>query len=266
MFHRVHLPLTIKIAILILLLLIPVTTGASTKVEPSKLIFTLKPGERITDAIKVTNTQDTEGEFTANVYDWTLDELDRLVTFPAGSRPDTLDGLIKFNPRRFTLKPGESQYVRFTLSAPKQGDWVEKKGIIFFEQELSQASPGIGSAVITQVGATVYLSFTETVRAFHFYGAQVETPAAGPPNVLLDLANEGQGHIRYQVFYRLMRADGTLVEENLLGEQIILPEVRRQVSFPFSGELAPGDYHLFLELSFWGTTQKYNTSISFKIE
>ena len=266
MFHRVHHPLTAKIIILFVLLLLPAITGASTKVEPSKFIFTLKPGERITDAVKVTNIQNREANFTANIYDWTLDEQERLVTFTAGSLPDTLEGLIKFNPRRFTLKPGESQYVRFTLSAPKSGDWSEKKGIIFFEQELAPSDQGIGSAIVTQVGATVYLSFTDTLRAFHFYGVQVATPKGEAPTVLLDLANEGQGHIRYQIFYQLMTPDGALLEENHLGEQLILPEVRRQFSFPLSGVLGPGHYHLSLKISFWGTTQQYQTSVAFTIE
>jgi hypothetical protein len=249
--------------ILIILSILPEITDATARVEPSKFIFTLKPGERITDAIKVTNTQDIEAEFTAIIYDWTLDSQDRLVTFEAGSREDTLKGLIKFNPQRFKLAPGQSQYVRFTLSAPKKGEWLERKGIIFFEQELPSLTNEIGATIVTQIGTTVYLSFTETIHAFRFSGARVDLVEGHPPTAILDLVNQGQAHIRYQIAYKIVNESGTLLYEDSLGEQIILPSSRRLLSFPLIDQIAPGKYNLLIEASFVGTTEKFNTVVPF---
>ncbi|HHT48710.1 MAG TPA: hypothetical protein GXZ98_05390 [Firmicutes bacterium] len=235
------------------------------RVEPSKFLFTLEPGERITDAIKVTNTQATAAEYTAVIYDWTLDDEGRLVTSPAGKRADTLAGLIKFNPRRFKLEPGQSQYVRFTLTAPKDGDWLERRGIIFFEESRPPEVNAVGSTVVIQVGATVYLSFTETVNSFRAYGLKIQTGAEGPPALLLDLANEGQAHIRYQVTYRITGENGGLLEENACGEQLILPVSRRLVSFPFTNTLPTGDYQIEVKISFSGTNQILSRVVPFSI-
>ena len=251
------------IMVIILFIFLTNIAYATTLVEPSRFIFTLKPGERITEAIKVTNTQDTEAEFVAVIYDWTLDDLDRLITFKAGSREDTLEELIKFNPRRFKLAPGKSQYVRFTLTAPKNGKWMERKGIIFFEQETPPAENEIGAAIVTQVGTTIYLSFTETINAFRFFGSKVESPPEGPPFAVLDLANEGQGHIRYKVSYKLIGESGALIYEDSLSEQIILPSSRRQLTFTIAEQVAPGKYNLLLEIGFLGTEKKFNTSVPF---
>lgn len=240
------------------------TAQGVVRVEPSKFVFTLQPGARITDAIKVTNTQDTEVEFTAVVYDWTLDPEGRLVTFSAGERPDTLDGLIKFNPRRFKLAPGESQYVRFTLTAPKSGSWLERRGIIFFEE--SRPSPEtVGSAMVFQVGTTVYLSFTETVYSCRLLGVKVEPTPQGQPTTLLGLVNDGQGHIRYQVAYEITGEDGTPYAAWTSGEQLILPDSQCLLTLPIEAELAAGNYQLSLKLSFAGTTETLSSVVPFTI-
>lgn len=241
----------------------PAALGVA-RVEPSKFLFTLQPGARITDAIKVTNTQETEVEFTAVIYDWTLDAAGRLVTFRAGERADTLDGLIKFNPRRFKLGPGQSQYVRFTLTAPKSGDWLERRGIIFFEE--NQPSPDtMGSTVVFQVGTTVYLSFTETVHSFRLLGVKVEPTPQGQPTIMLGLANEGQAHIRYQVAYQINGEDGTLYADGNGGEQLILPASQGLLALPINAELPTGNYQLSLKLSFSGTTETLAPVVPFTI-
>lgn len=235
------------------------------RVEPSKFLFTLKPGERITEAIKVTNTQATVAEYTAVIYDWTLDDEGHLVTSPAGQRADTLAGLIKFNPRRFKLEPGQSQYVRFTLTAPKDGDWLERRGIIFFEESRPPEDNAVGSTVVIQVGATVYLSFTETVNSFRAYGLKIETGEEGPPVLLIDLANEGQAHIRYRVNYRITKESGGLFEENTSGEQLILPGSRYVARFPFTNTPPAGNYKITVNISFTGTARTLSKVVPFSI-
>ncbi|NLM37224.1 MAG: hypothetical protein GX202_03745 [Firmicutes bacterium] len=259
--RRVLLFLT---AAFVFMLLGAQTVQGVARVEPSKFVFTLEPGTRITDAIKVTNTQDTEVEFTAVVYDWTLDPQGRLVTFSAGERPDTLDGLIKFNPRRFKLAPGQSQYVRFTITAPKNGNWLERRGIIFFEE--SRPSPEtVGSTMIFQVGTTVYLSFTETLYSFRLLGVKIEPTPQGRPVALLGLANDGQAHIRYQVAYEITGEDGTPSTAWTSGEQLILPDSQCLLTVPIETELPPGNYQLSVRLSFSGTTQTLSSVVPFTI-
>lgn len=253
----------LTVAICCALLCAPAAQGVA-RVEPSKFIFTLPPEGRITDAIKVTNTRDTEVEFTAVIYDWTLDQEGRLVTFRAGERADTLDGLIKFNPRRFKLAPGQSQYVRFTLTAPKSGDWLERRGIIFFEESRPSSDP-LGSTMVFQVGTTVYLSFTETVHSFRLLGVKVEATPHGPPAILLGVANEGQAHIRYQIAYQISGEDGTPYAEGAGDEQLILPDSRGLLTLPIQADLPAGNYRLSLNLSFAGTTETLTSEVPFTI-
>ena len=247
-----------------LMVLAPLAAGIA-RVEPSKFLFSLNPGERTTGAIKVTNIQETETEYTAVVYDWTLDEQDRLVTFPAGERSDSLDGLIKFNPRRFMLAPGQSQYVRFTLTTPRNGDWTERRGIIFFEENRPTKTEDTGSTVVVQVGTTIYLSFTETIHSFRAYGLKIEAEEDTQPSLLLALANEGQAHIRYQVTYQITNEGGALYEENTSGEQLILPASRRVVSFPLINRPPAGNYQLSVIISFTGTKETLSLKVPFTI-
>lgn len=240
---------------------------ASTTVDPSRLLFMAKPGERVTGTIKVTNPSDKEAEVSATIYDWTLNNVDRMVTSEVGTRRETLKGLIKFNPQNFKIAPGESQIVRFTMTAPKDGNLFERRGIVFFEEKsVYQNQEGMGATVVTQVGSTIYLAFEGMRMAFNLKNAKVEKTADGKYQGVLNIVNQGDGHVRYRVSYKLINEKKALVHENQFPEKVILPLFERNISFPLPEKLLPGKYNLIIKLTFVGTSKSTSRTIPFTVE
>ena len=239
---------------------------ASTNVDPSRIMFVAKPGERVTGTIKVANPSDQLAEVSATIYDWTLNDADRMVTSEVGTRRESLKGLIKFNPQNFKIPPGESQIVRFTMTAPKDGNLFERRGIVFFEEKsVYQDQEGMGATVVTQVGSTIYLAFEGMRMAFNLKNTRVEKTADGKYQGILNIANQGDGHVRYRISYKLINEKKALVHENQFSENVILPQFERSVSFPLPEKMAPGKYNLIMKLSFLGTDKSTSRTIPFTV-
>lgn len=262
-------PLKYLIKILFLLGLIFLLSNliwASTTVDPSRLLFVAKPGGRVTGTIKVTNPSDKIAEVSATIYDWTLNNADRMVTSEVGTRKESLKGLIKFNPQNFKIAPGESQIVRFTMTAPKEGDLFERRGIVFFEEKsVYQSQDGMGATVVTQVGSTIYLAFEGMRMAFNLKDARVEKGVDGIYQGILGIINQGAGHVRYRISYKLINEKKALIHENQFSEKVILPRFDRNISFPLPDKLPPGKYNLLMKLSFLGTNKSTSRTIPFTV-
>ncbi|HYH05027.1 MAG TPA: hypothetical protein VEC37_18195 [Bacillota bacterium] len=238
--------------------------SASTLVDPSRFLFTLKPGDRTTGTIKVSNPGNKEAIVNAIVYDWTLNEADKMITSELGTRKDSLKGLIKFNPQNFKLAPGESQIVRFTLTAPANGPAIEHRGIVFFEEKMPKDPKNMGANILTQVGSTIYLGIEGMKMAFNF--GKVSVVSKGKTyHGEMTINNSGAGHIRYRIGYKIVNEKGALVNETELPEMVILPEFTRKIAFPLPEKLEPGKYNLLFTLYFVGTNNTANRTIPFTV-
>ena len=238
--------------------------AASTLVDPSRFIFMVKPGTRTTGTIKVTNPGIKPALVNAVVYDWTLNDADKMVTSELGTRPDSLKGLIKFNPRNFKLFPGESQIVRFTLSAPANGPAIERRGIVFFEEKVASNPQQLGANVITQVGSTVYLGIEGMKMEFNLKKVTIRRDGNNYWGQM-EIANRGAGHIRYRIGYKIINTGGKVINGTQLPEAVILPDFNREVRFLLPDQLEPGQYNLLLTLHFLGTNQTANRTVPFTV-
>ena len=249
----------------LLLLLGSVSVFSSTLVEPGKFILVLKPGERVTDTINVKNVSDKPTVVKAVVYDWTLDDQDELVTSTVGTRKDSLNESIKFNPRTFKLEPGANQLVRFTITAPKTGSAGEMRGIVFFEEESMITDQGVNAKLVTQVGTTIYATIAPFQLKLRLSTAKIVTAAGGQVSGVLTFRNEGSSHARYTITYKVVNEKNALVSQGQEKERVLLPGFQREVTFPVSGSFPAGKYNLLLEVKFFNTTKTLVHSIPFVI-
>jgi P pilus assembly chaperone PapD len=238
---------------------------ASTLVEPGKFILTLKPGERVTNTISVKNVSDKATVVRAVVYDWTLNDQDQMLTSPLGTRKDSLNGLIKFNPRVFNLEAGASQLVRFTLSAPKEPGVGEFRGIVYFEEESQLPGGGVNAKLVTQVGSTIYMTMAPGQLKFKLTSAKIALSPTGELSGNVGVRNEGSAHARYEITYKVVNEKNVVVAQDQTPEKILLPGFEREVTFPVPGKFPPGKYNLFLEIKFFNTDQTLRHSIPFTL-
>jgi hypothetical protein len=255
------------ILICVFLILITNSAVATVRVEPSRIILNALERERSTGTIEVVNNGEEEIELTTVLHDWSLDERDSVVVFEAGETEYTLDGLIKFNPREFTLAPGQKQIVRFTVSSPEGETPRERRGIVFVEHETDLIDDATGSRVKTQIGTTIYYIPVGVKYNFKFTGLRVfNSPEPMPQGISLRINNDGDGHMRYYTSYKIVNSNNELVMEDKLSQLLILPKNERYFSFYLKDRLESGNYNFMLEFSFYNTDRVAEYQIPIKIE
>jgi hypothetical protein len=253
--------------VLIIIFIFTAYALATIRVEPSRIILNALEKERSTGVIEVINNGEEEVELTTLLKDWSLDEKDSVVVFEAGETDYSLDGLIKFNPRIFTLAPGQKQLVRFTVSSPNSGNPKERRGIVFVEHETDLIDNATGSRVKTQIGTTIYYVPVGVKYDFKFLGLRVfNSPEQMPQGISLRVKNDGEGHMRYFPSYKIVNSNNELVMEDKLSQLLILPKNERYFSFYLKDRLESGNYNFMLEFSFYNTDRVAEYQIPIKIE
>lgn len=262
-----YLKATFLIMLLILLLAFySVVTEATARIEPARIIINSHQNSRSTGVIEVINTGTEEVKLTALLNDWALDENDKLVFYEAGKMDSTLVGLIKFNPKKFSLSPGKTQIVRFTINTPENTS-QEKRGVVFFERETDYMEVATGSKIKTQVGTVIYLVPDKIKYNFKLLGLQIyNSLAPAAQGIVLKIENAGAGHMRYYPAYKIIDSASKLVMEEDFGEYIILPGAKRNFSFILPERLKKGEYKLLLNIKFYNNQQTADYQIPIKIK
>ncbi|MFN7014572.1 MAG: FixG Ig-like domain-containing protein, partial [Bacteroidia bacterium] len=104
-------------------------------VTPSRLNFNLKPGATKTYEIKVTNDTKQDNSFRVSVKDFDMDNKGRSMFMKPGESKHSLSKWMNVSPTFFTLKPGEIQKIKVTVSVP-EGEENNRAAwsVIFVEQ------------------------------------------------------------------------------------------------------------------------------------
>lgn len=243
---------------------------ASVRVEPSRFIFNLDAGYRTTGAITVTNNTERVLDLYANYYDWDLDEEETMNIYETGTLKYSLDGLLRFNPRNFTLEPGQTQLVRFTVSLPEVNDenitQLEKRGIIFFEQEeYIETEEAIGTFVRSMIGTTIYVVPTVYEERVLLLQSMVYQPAEEVNIGALLVRNDGVAHFRSKLEFEVIDKYGNIIEKGEVPEIVILPEQDRAIFFELESNFLPGEYELIVLFKPVGVSEEIIHNIYFSI-
>ncbi len=237
------------------------------KIEPSRFIIEMAPGTRATEVINVTNTSNRRLNLIANFYDWKLNDEYSLVPYQAGTLEETLDGMIRFNPRVFSLDPGERQIVRYTVSFPEDKEGLfERRGIIFFEHEDEFLNEGVGASIRTMIGTVVYVA---PIGYNYTFSILDNIVLQSPDNQFLVgilAKNEGLKHARINVEYKLVSGEGRVLLEDRTEERVILPGEDRGIFFPLIYDFVSGEYEILYTVTFSDSRETLTNSIKFYVD
>jgi len=256
------------VAVLLVLFAGSLPGEASVRIEPSRFIFHIPPGGRETGAIIVTNNSENPVNLKAAIYDWDVNKKNELVEYEMGTLKETLDGLIRFNPRQFSLGAGESQIVRFTISFPEgEEEHFERRAIIFFEEdEDPEMDEGLGAVIRTMIGATIYARPSEFSFNFLLIEGLVLSGPSGQQVAALLMGNPSFVHARFTISYRVVTVEGEIFEEGDVSEKVFLPETARPIYIPLKKTYPPGEYKLILDLKFTDIDFRLNEVVPFRVE
>lgn len=195
------------------------------------------------------------------VEDWELDESNRVRAVEPTEQ--SLGPWMLIAPLRFTVEPGGSQAVRFSIRPKIQLAPGEHRAMIYFQQMPTEES-GPGFRVSFKLGVAVYGYVGEVVRRAVLNDLSVRATPDGPV-AAFDISSTGSAHVRLNGQYAVWRAADFPGEEHTaeLSEEArtsgelpagmmrvdalpsmpVLPGFRRTILVPIPTEdLEPGRY------------------------
>jgi len=257
--------LTAIITGIIISIVFSVSATAGIRVEPSRYIIFTESGARITESIDVTNNSNETVDLVANFYDWDMDQDYNLETHELGTLDSSLDGYFRFNPRDFTLSPGETQTVRFTIDIPEDFESKERRGIIFVEHTEDHAHGETGTELVRQIGTTVYAIPEDLGYTMNILEEHIIKNEEGQIFGAFLTENTGDRHFRFDLEYTVINEEGKEVEQDEVDEKVLLPDMEKGVVFPLKNQLEPGEYQLNVEFTFPDTDEKLNETVDFTV-
>ncbi len=182
------------------------STPAPPQVGISPTRFELEIGARPTvESFRVINFGDQPLEIRISVAHWRMDERNQVAV--VAPTEQSLDQWMVINPLRFTIPPGGTQAVRFSVRPRVEPEDGEHRAMIYLKQVLSEDG-GDGASGIRfrfQYGVTVYGYAGETRRAGELH-AVTAAFGTGAVRFDFDLSSTGNAHVRMSGQYAIWPA------------------------------------------------------------
>ncbi len=178
--------------------------SAPPQVGISPTRFELEIGARPTvESFRVINFGDDPLEVQVSVAHWRMDERNQVeVVAPT---EQSLDQWMVINPLRFTIPPGQTQAVRFSIRPRVEPEDGEHRAMIYLNQVLTEDGDASGIRFRLQYGVTVYGYAGGTRRAGTLH-AVTAAEGTDPVRFDFDLSSTGNAHVRMSGQYAIWPA------------------------------------------------------------
>ena len=236
---------------------------------PPRLDVTVKPGDTVTEQIKVRNNSDQPRVITSIAKDF-------IVTDDKGTPiqiDDTSDqsnrwassSWIQISPSTFTLKPLETKVLMVTILAPDNATAGGHYAMILHTPQNGVSLSETGSSIQTYVGSLVYITVPGDIKE----NAQVKEFSApsfsefGPVNFQTVIANYSDIHIAPKGSINVKNWLGGNTASIALDNINIFPGVSRQFQSVLNRRFLFGRYTATLEAGYGSTGQALVASLIF---
>lgn len=141
-------------------LLVHTALGQGISLSPTRLFFTGKPGETVSQTISFSNTSDKALTFTTRIQDFERDSLGIKHYFADDNRENSNVKWLSLSSGNIIIQPGEKKVVTVTMNIPTQVS-QQTHSMVFFTQAAEQApqkSSGValGMVILLEMGIQVY--------------------------------------------------------------------------------------------------------------
>lgn len=244
---------------------------ASLSVTPARFDdIRMKPGDAVSDVVKVTNLTDKDAVVTASVEDFQAVGEEGQQTFVNPDQNTTqysMANWVKFAEKSATLKPGEKKSFSFTIDAPKDATPGGHYAALFFSTEPGTTTGGTSAVSLAgRIGAlllvTIEGDFREAGTIEEF--STKKTTYYPPVDFVTRFKNTGTVHVKPQ---------GTIVIKSWTGKQVaqlavnelggnVLPGSIRRFESTWNGRIGFGKYTADLNMTY-GKAGTVTATLSF---
>ena len=222
----------------------PASAQIQAQVVPVKYNLTVQPGRPESRDVDITNLAAEPAVVRVRLSDWVMSDDGRLDLVPPGTTPQSIDSLVQFEPRQFSLQPGETGRIHVTVRMPADG-LPTRWGVLLSEVRPAAPRPGrFGPRAIAELGTTLYLSRVPAEEIHPQLTGMSILPAGGDSVTLsLRLRNAGERQLYVAGQAVITDAAGRQVASGALPSGVVLPGRVRYLTWKCPAGLAPGFYH-----------------------
>lgn len=220
-------------------------------ISPLTFELTADPGEMVSNKLLVTNPTGGSLIFEMEVQDFTAaGEGGEVIVGPDVDETLSMERWVSTNPMRFTLEPGKTQVVDFTVSVPQDGEPGGHYATIL--ATIKGSTDVTGSAISQKVGSLVLLSVSGSIREELFI-REFSVPSfsqQGPISFLVRFENIGSVHVMPMGFVTIADFFGNKVADVPLSPKRVLPGNTRKIEVMWDKRYPIGKFTATLVGSF----------------
>jgi len=217
--------------------------AVSLTVSPVRVEHNVPAGGSITDAISILNDDTSPAHIRVRIEDWSLTPDGAIVFAKPGSLPHSAAPWIRVSPREFSLGPGQSQQVRYSLTVPKDAAPGGYRAAIIFST-FAPPAPGEGRRVALEgrIATILYQTVGRPLPSGEIIGLSFRQGPEGRPEFTVSFQNTGKVHIRTRGEILIRDKAGKERAKLALPDLPILPQSRRDFQVEGEERLPPGEY------------------------
>jgi hypothetical protein len=212
------------------------------QVNPVRYSLTAAPGVPLKRDLQVSNFGDVRVTVSVTLSDWTLDDDGELSLAPAGSMPQTLQGLVRFSPASLTLEPNESRWIHAEFELGNAGP-PTRWGLLLCAVRPVGADTSARAKPAAQLATTVFLSRvpSDSIRAA-MTGLDLQPLGGDSVRASAYVRNLGARQFDLAPRFTLADSSGVRMDGASPKPGVILPGRSRRVSWVCTTPLKPGRY------------------------
>jgi len=227
----------------------PAFAQIRAQVAPAKYTLVLEIGKPVSRDVNVTNMSAEPAVVHVRLLDWVLSDQGEMRLAARGSTPQSIDTLVQFEPREFSLQPGETGRIHITARIPADGP-PTRWGVLLSEIRPAVPRPaGFGPRAVAELGTTLYLSRVHSDEV-HAVMTGMEVLPAGRDSVTVSvrLRNMGERHFYVGGEGAVVDDRGRRVASGPLPTGVVLPGRLRIITWTCPAVLIPGEYRVTMSL------------------
>jgi hypothetical protein len=253
---------------LLLTLALSALAQSTLGVEPPVLLKEAKPGETLTQTLRIHNVGTRPVRVRASLGDWTYDPMGKIQFLPVGTLKESASPWATFAPAEFLLEAKASRPLTYTLTVPKEAAPGTHWGVLFLESEDPNPPPGVPLATFrVRMAHVFYVNIPPLTSSGRITGIVPSAPQKpqDPFRFALQYQNTGNTAQKLSGRFEVRDTSGRKVAEVLIEEEVVLPGQVRILPIALVGPLPVGNYTALAILNYGDPSKDVAADLPFTL-
>lgn len=253
-------------------LLLPLALSALAQstlgVDPPVLLKEARPGETLTQTLRVYNVGTRTVRVRVSLGDWTYDPMGKIQFLPVGSLKESASPWATFAPPEFLLEAKQNRALTYTLTVPPNAAPGTHWGILFLEAEDPNPPPGVPLATFrVRMAHVFYVNVPPLQTSGRITGIVPSAPQGpqDPYRFAVQYQNTGNTAQKLSGRFEVRDASGRKAAEVEIEEVVVLPGQVRILPIALVGPLPAGAYTALAILNYGDPTKDVAADLPFAL-